>query len=260
MLRYLWLPMFLLFSTSSGAFGMCGDMDGSGTITVTDGVNVLRAAAGLPSEAHCDDVVPVPTSTPAQQPTAVQQPTAHATPIQTDALARLIGTWDFRFTIISSFTWTYRLQQVKTINGIRSLVGLDEFGDPVVAARIQELDPGSALPYEFSLLDPSPVLCLLYVFDQTSETVVSGVTYAMLTDSNGECDLTTVQGYALSGARTSTSANAAGAEAFGRSLDDAIVARDIAVIAQMEAADPVAPAGDLEDVRRAARAAIELMR
>src|SRR5262249_26292483 len=35
------------------------DVDGSGSITVTDGVNILRAGAGLPAESSC----PAPSST-----------------------------------------------------------------------------------------------------------------------------------------------------------------------------------------------------
>lgn len=43
-------------STPGGGARICGDADGNGTVTVTDGVNVLRAAAGLAST--CDDPAP----------------------------------------------------------------------------------------------------------------------------------------------------------------------------------------------------------
>lgn len=43
-------------STPGGGGRICGDADGSGGITVTDGVNVLRAAAGLAST--CNDPAP----------------------------------------------------------------------------------------------------------------------------------------------------------------------------------------------------------
>jgi cysteine-rich repeat protein len=41
-----------------GARDDCGDADGSATITVSDGVQILRAAAGLPFVAHCDGADP----------------------------------------------------------------------------------------------------------------------------------------------------------------------------------------------------------
>src|SRR5262245_19434148 len=42
------LPL-ILGSASLAAAQVCGDADGSGTVTVTDGVNVLRQAASLSS-------------------------------------------------------------------------------------------------------------------------------------------------------------------------------------------------------------------
>jgi len=37
----------------SFARAICGDVNGDGTVSVTDGVNVLRAAAGLPANLQC---------------------------------------------------------------------------------------------------------------------------------------------------------------------------------------------------------------
>jgi len=45
------------------AFAICGDVNGDGRITVTDGVNVLRGAAGLPATLQCEPG-PSATATP----------------------------------------------------------------------------------------------------------------------------------------------------------------------------------------------------
>ena len=45
---------FGLFVASSASAQVCGDADGSGSVTVTDGVQVLRAAADLPSACLVD--------------------------------------------------------------------------------------------------------------------------------------------------------------------------------------------------------------
>lgn len=162
---------------------------------------------------------PIPTATP-QQPT----PKPTTTPLsQQDSLSALVGTWQFRFTIASTFTNTYRLQRIETRNGARGLLGLDEVGDPVLAARIQELSPGSTLPYEFELLDPGISVCNLHLFNRTGPTTIAGVNAPMLTDAAGDCDLNTIGNiYELDGIRLTTSAATIGGDALGGSLRDSL--------------------------------------
>ena len=159
---------------------------------------------------------PVPTATP-QQPTP--RPTVTPLP-QQDSLSALAGTWQFRFTITSTFTFTYRLQRVvQTSDGTRGLVGLDEFSDPVVVFRVQEVSPGSTLPYEFSLVDPGSSVCSFYFFNRTGPETITGVNLPTLTDAAGNCDPNTaVATYPLDGTRISTSALTIGAESLGGSL------------------------------------------
>lgn len=51
------------------------DVDGNGAVSVTDGVRVLRAAAGLPETFTCATPVPQSTSTPTATRTPTPQPT-----------------------------------------------------------------------------------------------------------------------------------------------------------------------------------------
>lgn len=62
--RYFLLLAALALPTS-GMAQVCGDVNGDGRVTVTDGVNVLRAAAGLPATLNCNPV-PNPTATPGE--------------------------------------------------------------------------------------------------------------------------------------------------------------------------------------------------
>jgi hypothetical protein len=71
--------------SSTCSLAVC-DVDGNGSVTVTDGVNILRHAAGLPSEDNCGgepDSTPTPTSTPPIEvdPTVTPTPQPTATPI-----------------------------------------------------------------------------------------------------------------------------------------------------------------------------------
>jgi hypothetical protein len=162
---------------------------------------------------------PVPTATP-HNPTPI--PTLTPLP-QQDSLSGLIGTWQFNTTILSTVTDTYRLQKVVIVNGTRALQGLDEFGDPVVAARVQEVSPGSPLPYEFTLLDPGILICNGDFFNRTGSTTITGVNALMFTDAAGNCDPSTITTlYPLDGTRISISAATIGAERLGGSLVDSL--------------------------------------
>lgn len=250
MFRVLSVALFLV-STSTAAFSMCGDMDGSGSITVTDGVNVLRAAAGLPSQANCDGgTVPQPTTTP------VQQPTAHATPIQTSPLAFLLGTWNFTFTLTSTFTDTYRFQQLSTSSAGKPIIlGLNQFDRPFLAARIKDLTPSSTLPYVFELLDNQGTLCDFHVFNRNTDASVSGEVLFMLTDASGDCDPDTLFNVIkpMSGSKiSSASAAAVDRGALARMAD----ARAFALV--IEAEEVAAPAsGDIEAIRGHIRSLVQ---
>ena len=118
------------------------------------------------------------------------------------SLNDLLGTWRFRYTIISTFTSTYRLSRVDTSTGTSLIVGTDEYGDPVVAGRIQDVAPGNPLPYEFALLDPGSIICQFFLFDKTGINRVEGL-YIQI--RGGACNGNTSNPYPMTGTRTSRS-------------------------------------------------------
>ena len=124
------------------------------------------------------------------------------------SLNDLLGTWRFRYTIISTFTSIYRLSRVDTSTGTPHIVGTDEYGDPVIAGRIQDINPGNPLPYEFALLDPSDFLiCQFFVFNKTGNNSVEGF-YFQIDVRNGVCgtDVSDISNpYPMTGTRTSRS-------------------------------------------------------
>ncbi|HZR84755.1 MAG TPA: hypothetical protein VFD92_26910 [Candidatus Binatia bacterium] len=117
-------------------------------------------------------------------------------------LAGLIGTWDFTYTIISTFTDRYRLQNVQEQNGLQLLFGLDEFGGQVAVGRVQDVSPGSTLPYEFILADPGPIICQGFAFNRTGPINAVGI-YAQF---NASCSAIISNRYAMTGVRVSTTA------------------------------------------------------
>ncbi len=118
------------------------------------------------------------------------------------SLNDLLGTWRFTYTIISTFTDTYRLSQVDTSTGTSLIVGTDQYGDPVVGGRIQDISPGNTLPYEFALLDPSITICRFFLFDKTGTYRVEGV-FILVDVRNGECGEGISNPHPMTGVRTS---------------------------------------------------------
>jgi len=187
------------------------------------------------------------------------QPTPQPTP--NDSLSALIGTWDFTFTIISTFTDTYRLQQIQTTqSGTRGLVGLNEFGDTVATFRVQELEPGTSVPFEFILVDEEQgSLCEFHFFDRTGATAVSGETFLTGVDGTGSCDPNSLGSpHAMTGVRTSTTSALSAAERLGRRLDDVKAARRASIATELNALGD-APSTD-DAITGAIRAALGAMR
>ena len=110
---------------------------------------------------------------------------------------RLIGTWEFSYTIISEFTDTYRLSNVRestTTPGEWLITGTGEFGDPVIAGYSPDLGM-------FSLLDPGTIIHQFFTFDFVGSNTVSGCYYQVdvADDSFSRC-------YGMTGVRTSSTA------------------------------------------------------
>ena len=148
-------------------------------------LEVGRAFTTLP-------VSPISTST--GTPPTRPSPDKPFNQLQTE---RLIGTWEFSYTIISEFTDTYRLSNVRestTTPGEWVITGTGEFGDPVIAGYSPDLGM-------FSLLDPGTILHQFFTFDFVGSNTVSGCYYQVdvADDSFSRC-------YGMTGVRTSSTA------------------------------------------------------
>lgn len=111
---------------------------------------------------------------------------------QTPGLEGLLGDWRFLPRIIGiAFRQTYALDRIETTSGgIRGILGTDVGDDLVGVFRVQDLKPGSSLPQEFSMLDPSTILCRFFLFDRKGD-LVDGLYYQLDSDGSetpGGCD------------------------------------------------------------------------
>ena len=109
---------------------------------------------------------------------------------------RLIGTWVFSYTIISEFTQTYRLNDVRestSTPGVWLIWGADQFDNSVIAGYFPDREV-------FSLLDPGIISNRLFTFDFVGSNTVSGCYYRADKDDNSlsRC-------YDMTGVRTSSS-------------------------------------------------------
>ena len=117
------------------------------------------------------------------------------------SLNDLLGTWRFTYTIISTFTDTYRLSRIDTSTGTPLIIGTDKYGNPVGGGRIQDIVPGNPLPYEFALLDPGIIICQLFIFDKTGTNRVEGLYFQQSGECGGSGRIS--DGYRMTGTRTS---------------------------------------------------------
>ena len=152
--------------------------------------------AFLPSTTTTSTTASFPTTTSA---TEFISTTTTLPPASLDAL---VGTWDLTYTITSAVTDEYVLQTLTTANnGLPLLLGYEvRTHDSVSVARVQDLNPGSPLPYAFGLLDQG-TLCEFYTFNPTSPTTVAGEVVVELTASDGSCDPSTKALYPFTGLR-----------------------------------------------------------
>jgi len=142
------------------------------------------------------------TSTSSSSTTATVPSSTTTTAPPAGGLAGLIGTWEFRFTIISTFIAIYDFDHVELVSGIPTLIGSDEFGDFVIASRTADL--GTPGPYEFAMLDPGPILCDFYLFNRTGTSAIAGEHYNTSVAFDGTCDALIGGPDPLTGARLAT--------------------------------------------------------
>ena len=140
-------------------------------------------------------VSPRPTTTappPDRDPTPPPAPSPNQLQIE-----RLIGTWEFSYTLISEFTDTYRLNDVRESSitpGEWVILGTNQFGGLVIALYSPRLGM-------FSLLDPGIIIDQFFTFDFVGSNTVSGCYYLVDKDdeSFSRC-------FDMTGVRTSSTA------------------------------------------------------
>jgi hypothetical protein len=170
------------------AFGQnCpGDWNLDGEVTIDEIILAVNSALN-----GCSGQARTPTRTPTPGPPLQLSPTPTFTSTSPPPQLRLedfIGTWAFTFTIESVFTLRYQLIAIEVINGVRILKGfsLDD-QQPAFMARLNDLDPGSVLPYMFALFHRASDVCILYVFDPAGPNTVSGRVAPALVEADGSC-------------------------------------------------------------------------
>ena len=140
-------------------------------------------------------VSPRPTTTappPDRDPTPPPAPSPNQLQIE-----RLIGTWEFSYTLISEFTDTYRLNDVRESSitpGEWVIFGTNQFGGLVLALYSPDLGM-------FSLLDQGILIHQFFTFDFVGSNTVSGCYYQVdvADDSFSRC-------FDMTGVRTSSTA------------------------------------------------------
>ena len=161
---------------------------------------------------------------------------------------RLIGTWVFSYTIISEWTDTYRLNDVRESSitpGEWNIFGTNQYDGLVIAGYSPSLGM-------FSLLDPGITINQFFTFDFVGSSTVSGCYYLVDKDDNSlsRC-------YPMTGVRTSstaltsrTSARAATTEAHAE-LGEIEEAKKLGIEMQIEVDPKIIRV--LEDLREVLR-------
>lgn len=130
------------------------------------------------------------------------------TPVPGGDLASLIGTWKFSYALgATTFTDTFRLQEIDNSESYPVLFGVDQFNGTVGVVRVKDVSPSSTLPYVYFLLNPGSIICENFFFNRTSTTTVQGI-YFQTYPTGGSCGSSFLNTYNMTGVRTSTSANA----------------------------------------------------
>ena len=188
-----------------GVPGHCASPGGAGAPCSKN----TDCGSGLFCDVQAATCKPLPTSTatatysPTRTATATWTPLPPFTPTPTAGpITSLLGTWAYTYTIINTFTDTYDFTTFTTAPGYPALAGTSlNDGAAAILGRIQDIDPGSSLPYEWAAFHESLLLCELYLFDTTGPNSVAGLAALSLL-SGGTCG--TPSAYAMIGVRTSS--------------------------------------------------------
>ena len=160
-------------------------------------LEVGRAFTTLPVSPIVVSPRPTTTAPPPDRDPTPPPPPSPTKPFNQLQTERLIGTWEFSYTLISEFTNTYKLNDVRensSTPGEWHIFGTDEFGDLVIAGYSPDLGM-------FTLLNPGTLIHQFFTFDFVGSNTVSGCYYQVdvADDSFSRC-------YDMTGVRTSSTA------------------------------------------------------
>ena len=151
-----------------------------------------------------------PRATTPPTTTTVTTTSSTTTTRPAQGLAGLLGTWDFTYSIISTFEDRYVMSAVQTSDdGIPFILAYDVYAGVSDALVARPADLGfTSFPYEFALLDAGVLVCDFFVFNKTGANTVSGLYFLSDVDFDGSCGslLNPTDPYPMSGVRTSASA------------------------------------------------------
>jgi hypothetical protein len=210
--------------TPTSAPSACvGDCSGDHSVTVDEILTLVNIALGdanvstcLAGDANHDNQITIDeiltavnnalNGCGARAPTPTWPPTPPPTPTpQTGHTANdMLGTWLFTEQgTTMTFTDNYRFDDVQVVTGINVAVGSNlADGTTAIAERLQDLVPGSPLPYEMSAFNQQSIICQLFLFDFTGPNTISGDDFISNVDSTGSCS--PVGSLPFTGARTAT--------------------------------------------------------
>jgi hypothetical protein len=126
------------------------------------------------------------------------------TTTQPAGLAGLFGTWEFTYSIISTFTDRYVMSFIQTSpDGVPFIPVYDVYDGRTDAIAARTADLGvSSVPYEFALLDASTYFCDFFVFDKTGPNSLGGEYFLTDVDFDGSCgDIVGTTTHPMTGAR-----------------------------------------------------------
>jgi hypothetical protein len=156
-------------------------------------------------------VTPSSTTLPTQTTVTT---TSSTTTTRPQGLAGLFGTWDFTYTIVSTYEDRYVMSSVQTSDtGVPFILARDVYEGVSDAIVARPADLGfTSFPYEFALLDAGSFLCDFFVFDKTGANAVSGLYYGTYIDFDGTCGdlINPSTPYSMAGVRTAAPVLAAG--------------------------------------------------
>lgn len=121
-------------------------------------------------------------------------------------LSSLLGTWEYIYTITSTYHDHFHLTTLGTFtSGTPYLRGIDtDDGKPVVLGRFADIS-STVVPYVFFMIDPDLLTCDLFAFDLTGPNSVQGIQITTLASTTEVCNFDFAgNAHVMVGTRTST--------------------------------------------------------